>query len=73
MDTDENRELRKNKAKTITKEWINAYDPNFILRENELLSVRDVPALYLLDKDKKVILKDAKPDKVFSYLAGKHQ
>ena len=73
MYTDEDIELWKNKANTIPKEWINAYDPNFILRENELFSLRAVPSLYLLDKDKKVILKDAKPDKVFSYLAGKHQ
>ena len=52
------------------KEWYNGYDPNFIIRTDLLYNVRAIPSLYLLDRDKKVILKDAPDIRVFSYLHG---
>lgn len=48
--------------------WIYAHDPDFILRENSLYGLRAIPSLYLLDKEKRVILKDAPVDKVISWL-----
>ena len=42
----------------IPAEWINAYDPAQEINKNELYDLRAIPSLYLLDKDKKVMLKD---------------
>ena len=38
--------------------WINSYDPTGNVRENDIYDLKAIPTLYLLDKDKKVILKD---------------
>lgn len=51
-------------------EWYNGYDPNSIIRDDVLYNVRAIPSLYLLDADKKVILKDAPQEKVFAYLSA---
>lgn len=50
------------------KEWISGYDHNYLIRTDQLYSVRAIPSLYLLDADKNVILKDAPQDKVFGLL-----
>jgi hypothetical protein len=49
-------------------ECYNGFDPDFITRNQELYNVRAVPSLYLLDAEKKVMLKDAPENKVFDYL-----
>jgi hypothetical protein len=49
--------------------WINGYDPDFTIRRDLLYNVRGIPSLYLLDKDKRVIMKDAPTERVFSFLA----
>ena len=49
-------------------EWYNGFDPDFIIRNQELYNVRAIPSLYLLDAEKKVLLKDAPENKVFDYL-----
>lgn len=49
-------------------EWYNGYDPEGIIRDNSLYAVRAIPSLYLLDRDKKVLLKDAEPQIVFQYI-----
>lgn len=41
------------------KEWIDGYSPNGEIMEKELYDLKAIPTLYLLDKDRKVILKDA--------------
>ncbi len=38
--------------------WINAYDQGCRIRENLLYDLRAIPALYLLDAQKRVLLKD---------------
>ena len=48
--------------------WYNGFDPDFVIRNDELYSVRAIPSLYLLDKEKGVILKDAPENKLMSYL-----
>lgn len=48
-------------------EWIYAYDPNLILRENNIYGLRAIPSLYLLDKEKRVLLKDSPVEKVIAY------
>ena len=52
-------------------EWYNGFDPDFVLRENDIYAVRAIPSLYLLDAEKRVILKDAPENKVFSVIASR--
>ncbi len=47
--------------------WIYARDPHLVLRNNELYGIRAIPSMYLLDKEKSVILKDATAEKVIGY------
>ena len=49
-------------------EWYNGFDPDFVLRNDEIYNVRAIPSLYLLDEEKRVILKDAPENKLFNYL-----
>lgn len=44
--------------------WIYARDPKLILRDNSIYGIRAIPSLYLLDKDKKVLLKDGGAESV---------
>lgn len=53
----------------IPETWINGIDAQHALREKELYDLRAMPTLYLLDKDKQVILKDADPGRCLSKLA----
>lgn len=49
----------------VPREWVNGYDKELKMRNEELYDLKAIPTLYLLDKDKKVILKDV----TFEYLA----
>lgn len=51
-------------------EWYNGFDPDMVIRMDNLYNVRAIPSLYLLDEEKRVILKDAPESKVMSLLAG---
>ncbi len=48
--------------------WINSYDSTVSLKNDEIYDLKAMPALYLLDKDKKVILKDVTFNQVENYL-----
>jgi hypothetical protein len=48
--------------------WINGYDYTFSLRESGAYDIRAIPSLYLLDSDKRVLMKDAPTSKVLSFL-----
>ena len=48
--------------------WYTGYDKELIIRSDLLYNVRAIPSLYLLDKDKKVLLKDAPVEKVMEAL-----
>ena len=50
--------------------WYNGFDPDLVIRGEGLYSVRAIPSLYLLDMEKRVILKDAPENKVMSYLVN---
>ncbi len=50
--------------------WYNGFDPDFVLRNDTIYNVRAIPSLYLLDKDKRVILKDAPEKKLFEELVN---
>ena len=49
--------------------WYNGFDPDLVLRGETVYNVRAIPSLYLLDKDKKVIMKDAPEARLFDYLS----
>lgn len=68
MYIDQELDVWQNRRDTYPKEWIYAHDPNQILNENELYGLRAIPSLYLLDKEKRVILKDAPVEIVIEYL-----
>ena len=42
----------------IPASWINAYDRGCVIRDQGLYDLHAIPALYLLDSDKRVLLKD---------------
>lgn len=41
--------------------WINAYDKKQVIQANNLYDLKAIPTLYLLDREKKVLLKDTTP------------
>lgn len=49
-------------------EWYNGYDPDYVIRTDILYNVRAIPSLYLLDKNKKVIMKDTPEARLFEWL-----
>ncbi len=55
-------------ATAYPKDWYNGYDQSYIIRSDVTYNVRAIPSLYVLDSEKKVILKDAPVENVLSYL-----
>lgn len=64
-DLDEWREYAVNYPET----WLSGYDQSYTIRTDVTYNVRAIPSLYLLDSEKRVIMKDAPTDKVLSCLA----
>ena len=56
---DENVALWKERLFEMKEEWLNAYDKNQVIIHDLLYDLSSIPSFYLLDKDKKVLLKDA--------------
>ena len=65
---DEDIDTWKSGISEYPKDWINGYDPKHVIREDLIYNVRALPSLYLLDQDKKVMLKDSTPEQVFGLL-----
>jgi len=58
----------------IPASWINAYDKGCVVRETSAYDLSAIPALYLLDRDKRVLIKDATDVAlVESVVAGREQ
>lgn len=51
--------------------WITGYDWKYIIRTEQNYDVRAIPSLYLLDSEKRVIMKDAPTERVLVYLNDK--
>jgi hypothetical protein len=68
MYTDEDLSAWARNREKYPKEWIYAFDHKLVLRDNNIYGLRAIPSLYLLDKDKRVILKDATVDVVINAL-----
>lgn len=52
------------------KEWINGYDIGESILSNNLYDLRAFPTIYLLDKNKHVLIKDATIEELESYFAN---
>ena len=65
---DEDIEAWKDYQSFYPREWFNGYDPDGIIRQDLLYHVRAIPSLYVLDADKRVIMKDAPEERVFAFL-----
>ena len=52
-------------------EWYNGFDPDLVIRNDRLYNVRAIPSLYLLDEEKRVILKDAPENRLFNVLLSR--
>ena len=52
-------EAWRNHLDEIPKEWINGYDTKHVINEDKLYDIKATPTIYLLDKNKRVLIKDA--------------
>ena len=65
---DEDLEAWKKHISYMPAGWINSYDSTVSLKYDEIYDLKAIPTLYLLDKDKKVVLKDVTFNQVENYL-----
>lgn len=65
---DEDLQAWKEYMPVYPEQWYNGFDPDMKIRNEKIYSVRAIPSLYLLDKDKKVILKDTTPERLMATL-----
>lgn len=65
---DEELDKWKQHAKDYPKDWINGYDKEQTINNKELYDLKAIPTLYLLDKNKVVLLKDATFSSILDYL-----
>lgn len=57
-----------NHLKDIPVSWVNGYDKNQTVLNKKVYDLKAIPTLYLLDKEKRVLLKDATAQKIEFYL-----
>ena len=67
---DEDLEAWKSYMPVYPESWYNGFDPDFVLKNSDMYNIRAIPSLYLLDAEKRVILKDAPENVIFSKLAA---
>ena len=65
---DEDVDFWREHASEYPSSWIVGYDPEGIIRKDLIYGVRALPSLYLLDRDKRIVLKDSPVEKVLSVL-----
>ena len=65
---DEDLEAWRSYMPIYPEKWYNGFDPDLVIRGESLYNVRAIPSLYLLDKDKLVLMKDAPENRLFEYL-----
>jgi len=53
---------------TMPRSWTVAYDKGAVMKRKDLYDLRAIPTLYLLDKDKRVLLKDARIEDIINYI-----
>ncbi|MFI3280825.1 MAG: DUF5106 domain-containing protein [Rikenellaceae bacterium] len=52
---------------------INSYDKGQVISQNDLYDLKAIPTLYLLDSEKRVLLKDAPIEMIEAYLLQQHR
>lgn len=65
---DEDLEAWRGHLTDYPRSWLCGFDPLLVIRDGGFYNIRAIPSLYLLDKDKTVILKDAPAERVCSRL-----
>lgn len=68
---DEDVEEWRTNLSAISKRWITGYDPEQLINKKQLYYLRAIPTFYLLDKEKKVLLKDAPIQEIVRFLENK--
>ena len=68
---DEDISLWKKYIMHIPPSWINAYDKEQLIRNKTTYDLRAIPSLYLLDKNKRILLKDAEARVIERHLQKK--
>jgi hypothetical protein len=54
----------------IPQDWVTGYDKDTKIKREELYDLKAIPMLYLLDKDKNVLLKDVSFEALVNYLSS---
>lgn len=67
--TDEDLALWKKHLDEIPSDWIVGYDKGQQIKKRRLYELRAIPSLYLLDKDKRVLLKDGNVQDIQQFLS----
>ena len=65
---DENLDIWRAHLNDYPPSWINAYDKTLVIKTSEAYDLKAIPTLYLLDADKKVILKDVAVSQLNDFL-----
>lgn len=68
---DEDLVLWRSRLNELSEDWLNAYDKGQVLTRNVSYDLSSIPSFYLLDKDKKVLLKDADWRQVMQFFENK--
>ena len=66
---DEDLEAWRSYMPIYPEKWYNGFDPDLVIRGETLYNVRAIPSLYLLDREKTVIMKDAPEARLFDWLS----
>ena len=66
---DEDLAVWKKENSSIPSLWINAFNPGGVVKKDEIYDLKAIPSLYLLDQNKRVILKDAFFEDVEHFIA----
>ena len=64
-------DLWKERLYEMSDKWINGYDKGQVLTLEQRYDLSSIPSFYLLDKDKKVVLKDADWSQVLHFFENK--
>ena len=54
-------------VKNMPSSWINGYDKNIYVKNEDIYDLKAIPAVYLLDKEKNVIIKNASAELIETY------
>ncbi len=56
------------RAGQLPAHWVNGYDPAGVIRADRIYYVRAIPSIYILDADKRIVMKDATPAATASFI-----